>query len=137
MLDTNVLISTTLSEVGFSSQILRAARDKQVHLVVSAYILTEFSKVIRRSHITKKYKNQSEKADALIRFLNVRARFAFPQTIPAVLADDAKDDAILACAKAGKARYIVSGDKHLLLLREYEGIKILSPREFVEQVLNR
>jgi predicted nucleic acid-binding protein len=37
---------------------------------------------------------------------------------------------VLACALAGEAEYIVSGDPHLLDLREYQGIRILSPAAF-------
>jgi predicted nucleic acid-binding protein len=59
-----------------------------------------------------------------------------PKVIERVISDDPKDDAILACAVEGRANYIVSGDEHLLKLREHRGIKILTPREFVEQVLH-
>ena len=49
----------------------------------------------------------------------------------AVIAADPSDDMVLACAVAGKADYIVSGDPHLLDLGEYEGIRIVSPAVFV------
>lgn len=48
---------------------------------------------------------------------------------------DQDDDFVLACAIDGEADYIVSGDPHLLDLKKYKGVLILSPREFVEQVL--
>ncbi|MDL1895475.1 PIN domain-containing protein [Anaerolineae bacterium CFX7] len=76
-----------------------------------------------------------ESAEATIHFLNHRAVVVEPKTVDRVVPNDAKDDAILACAKAGKAHYIVSGDEQLLQLREYRGIKILTPREFVAQAL--
>ena len=46
--------------------------------------------------------------------------------------EDPKDNIILECALAAKAGYIVSGDKHLLKLKEYKGIKIMSAREFLD-----
>jgi predicted nucleic acid-binding protein len=41
----------------------------------------------------------------------------------------------LEAAVAGKASYIISGDKHLVKLSEYQGIRILKPRDFVERYL--
>ena len=43
-----------------------------------------------------------------------------------------KDDALVACAKEGEADYIVSGDQDLLVLSEYEGIQVITPRRFME-----
>lgn len=51
-----------------------------------------------------------------------------------IITDDPKDNMILECAVGGKADYIVSGDRHLLSLKEYKGIKILTAREFIELV---
>jgi predicted nucleic acid-binding protein len=45
-----------------------------------------------------------------------------------------KDDALVACAVEGDAGYIVSGDQDLLVLGEYEGIEVVTPRWFVEIV---
>lgn len=43
----------------------------------------------------------------------------------------AADNAILACAIDGGAEVIISGDKHLLSLEEFEGVKILPPASFL------
>lgn len=45
---------------------------------------------------------------------------------------DPKDNKIIECAVVGKADYVVSGDKHLLDIKEYDKIKIISPKEFLE-----
>ena len=51
------------------------------------------------------------------------------QAVPA----DPKDDMVVATAVAAKAEYLVTGDrKHLLSLGTYEGIQIVTPREFLE-----
>jgi predicted nucleic acid-binding protein len=50
-----------------------------------------------------------------------------------VVAGDPKDDPIIATAVVAKADYLVTGDRaHLLPIREYQGIRIVSPREFLE-----
>jgi predicted nucleic acid-binding protein len=47
--------------------------------------------------------------------------------------NDPKDDPIVATAVAGGADYLVTGDRrHLLVLREYEGIQMISPRDFLK-----
>lgn len=61
------------------------------------------------------------------------AEWCEPAALPAAVCRDADDDWVLATAVAGEAAAIVSGDTDLLLLAHYSGIKILSPRQFVEQ----
>lgn len=50
--------------------------------------------------------------------------------IERVIEHDPDDDTILACAVASRAQWIVSGDEHLLALKEYRGIPILTPKAF-------
>ena len=49
--------------------------------------------------------------------------------------DDPDDDKFIACALAGDAKVIASGDRHLLAVSGYRGIKVLRPREYVDQYL--
>ena len=51
-----------------------------------------------------------------------------------VVAEDPSDDMVLAAALEGNAPYIVSGARHLLSLGGYEGVAILSPAQFQDQV---
>jgi predicted nucleic acid-binding protein len=48
-----------------------------------------------------------------------------------VIREDPADNRILECAVAGKADLIVSGDRHLLKLKSYEGISIVRPIDFL------
>ena len=52
-----------------------------------------------------------------------------------VVKDDPDDDKIIECAIDGEAVVIVSGDRHLLKLKSYKGIRIINPREFWENYL--
>ena len=65
VLDTNVLISEVIAS-GYSASILDAARREEIKLVTSAHLLEEFSNVISRGHITRKYPKASEEAEALL-----------------------------------------------------------------------
>ena len=53
---------------------------------------------------------------------------------PTVIVDDPDDDRVLECAVAGGADYIVSGDRHLLKLGVYEGVAILTVRQFMDRI---
>ena len=50
---------------------------------------------------------------------------------PRIIKKDPEDDKFLRCALAGKAKWIISGDQHLLALRTYQKIQILSPADFL------
>ena len=54
--------------------------------------------------------------------------------VPRVIPEDRSDDAVLACAVAGKADLIVSGDHHLLNLSKHQGISILSVKSFFQEI---
>jgi putative PIN family toxin of toxin-antitoxin system len=136
VLDTNVLISGTIVRHGFPARILASAVDDRIRLVVSPYLLAEYIAVIQRPHIARKYAKLGERLDLIQRFIQANAISVSPSPIESVIRDDPKDDAILACAFAGKAQYIVSGDEHLLRLGQYRGIKIISPLDFVAKILH-
>jgi predicted nucleic acid-binding protein len=67
--------------------------------------------------------------------LTVQAEIVLAPTLPPVIHDDPSDDKFLEAAVAGNASYIISGDKHLLRLSEFQGIQILKPRDFAQRYL--
>jgi len=58
--------------------------------------------------------------------------FVEPEPLGERVCCDEDDDVVLATALAGKADVIVTGDEDLLVLKKFRGIKILSPRQFLE-----
>jgi len=134
VLDTNVLISGVIAS-GCSAQILDAARREEIKLIASSHLLEEFSNVISRPRIARKYPKATEDAEALMDFLRAFAEFVSGIPEDEQISSDRDDDFVLACAVDGKVDYIVSGDPHLLDLKTHKQISILSPREFAEQVL--
>ncbi len=130
VLDTNVLVSGVIA-LGYSAKILDAARRETIQLVTSNHLLEEFSEVISRRHIARKYPKAAENAEILLDFLR-----AFAILVPGIpgeeaISPDCDDDFVLACAIDGKADCIVPGDPHLLDLKSHRGIPILTPKEFV------
>jgi len=132
VLDTNVLISGVIAS-GYSAAILDAAQREEIKLVTSAHLLEEFSSVISRRHITRKYPKVAENAEALFDFLRAYAILTTGIPTPNAVSPDRDDDYVLACALDGNVDCIVSGDPHLLNLKTYENIPILTPKEFVER----
>lgn len=130
VLDTNVLISGVIAS-GYCASILDAAHHEEIKLVTSTHLLEEFSDVISRRHIARKYPKAAEEAEALLDFLRAFAILTpgIPETNP--VSRDRDDDFVLACAMDESADCIVSGDPHLLDLKTYNGIPILTPKEFV------
>ena len=129
VLDTNVLVSGVIAS-GASAQIVDAVRREEFKLVTSAHMLEEFGDVISRRRIARKYPKAAEKADDLLDFIR-----AFALVVPGIpgkaqISADRDDDYVLACALEGEAECIVSGDPHLLDLKSYQGIPILTPRDF-------
>ena len=53
---------------------------------------------------------------------------------PRIIKEDPEDDKFIRCALAASARYIISGDQHLLTLKDYQNIKILSPAKFINRL---
>jgi putative PIN family toxin of toxin-antitoxin system len=132
VLDTNVLISGMIAS-GYSASILDAVRREEIKLVTSAHLLEEFSEVVSRRRIVRKYPHVSENADAFLDFLRAFAILTpgIPEPNPA--SRDRDDDFVLACALDENVECVVSGDPHLLDMKAYKGIPILTPREFVER----
>jgi uncharacterized protein len=124
VIDTNVIVSAYLG--GVLEKIIVALRAGKFTLVVSNAIVDEYLKVLRRP----KFKIERDELDDFAALLLRKAEFVTPlETISAVQADSS-DDKFLEAALAGQARRIVSGDKHLLTLKTYRGIAVITAREF-------
>ena len=66
-----------------------------------------------------------------------KAKFVIPSEAIAAIESDPSDNKFLEAALAGKAKHIVSGDNHLLELKTYRGISILTAREFLDKLTKR
>jgi len=64
--------------------------------------------------------------------LSHRAYVVHPEVVLDAVPDDPDDNRVLECAVKGEAEFIVSGDKHLLRLGSYEGIVIVTVRQFLQ-----
>ena len=131
VIDTNVLVSGTfwLSD---SFQVLQLIDGAQILLVVSPPILTEYDELLHREEIMDKAAYSRERVESVEKLL-LKALLVEPKTLLQVIKADPDDDKFLEAAIAGNATYLISQDKkHLLSLKEFRGIKIISPEEFLK-----
>jgi len=138
VLDTNILVSGLFGiKNSPSSQILKAIRSQKIILVTSPPILKEVGEVINREKIVRLTKmNKNERKDFIDELIK-RSDVTKGRQLSQIIGRDARDDKFLACAYEAKADYIITGDDDLLTLKEFGGIKILSPRNFTDLVLNK
>ncbi|MBI5374230.1 MAG: putative toxin-antitoxin system toxin component, PIN family [Candidatus Schekmanbacteria bacterium] len=133
VLDTNVLISATLSPKGNPSQIIKAWREKKFRLIISYSLLEEIERVIFYPKV-RKYSDWSKEEinDFLKEIKQVSVIKESTRFFSEIIKDDPDDDKFIITAIEGKANYIVSGDQHLLKLKTYQGIKIITPANFLK-----
>ncbi len=132
VLDANVVVSGILSQKGFPGKILQAWHDERFHLLTSEAILAEISRVLRYPKIARRHQwSESDFKGFMEDFRHLTIPTPGQLTL-ALIESDPSDNRYLECAVEGEAGYIVSGDRHLLDLTEYQGIEILTPRAFFE-----
>lgn len=134
VLDTNVLVSGLVTESGLPRQILDAWFEDRYVLVTSLYLVEELAHVLSYPRIAKRLHLNENAVAAIMGGLLSKAEVTPGQLQLPGVTRDPKDDAVVACASEGKADYIVSGDQDLLVLGEYEGIRVVTPRQFVEMI---
>jgi len=131
--DTNILISATFWN-GDSNSIIEKAEKKEIELILSKEIIEEFAKVLDYDEIQDKIKNKNLEMKRTIEKIASIATIIEPTEKISLIKEDPDDNKILECAKAGKADFIITKDNHLLKLKEFDGIRIISPEEFMNRL---
>jgi|WetSurMetagenome_2_1015567.scaffolds.fasta_scaffold100394_3 uncharacterized protein len=126
VLDTNILVSAIISD-GKSRELLRKGIANQFCIITSDLILRELVNVLNRP----KFKTNEDEINRILRALIRSAEIVSVQSKLEVVKQDPKDNIIIETAYDGTADMIVSGDGHLLALKAFSGIKIMT----VENIL--
>ena len=135
VLDSTVLISAFLRPGGLSDELLTLAAQGEFELVLAAEIILEtWRKLLTSGRIRARYRYSDERAHRFCRGLLRIAELV--RELPPLrgLVRDPADDMILACAIKGQADSIVTRDKDLLSLANYQGIAIITPEYFRQQL---
>jgi len=127
--DTNVLISSLIRS-GKPRLLWNKVIKGEIELIISREILSEFNNVARRPKLRRYVSLKRLRRFNLV--LIRRAEIIEVRTHLPQITEDPDDNVIVETALDGRADYIVSGDKHLLILKEFRGIKIINVEEMLE-----
>ena len=129
VLDTNVLISAIAFE-GKPREVFRKALTGQMRLAISEDILGELEGVLSG----KKFKYSKEVIRSIRKLIEDLAEFVIPQKEVKRIKKDPDDNRILECSVEAEAHFIISGDNHLLELKQYKNIRIITPSEYLKEI---
>lgn len=127
VIDTNVLISA-IFWTGKPKQLLNHVRRQKITFVTSNQLLDELRQILVRQD--KPFHLQDNEADQVVEALTGCAEVVESHSQLTVCHDE-MDNRVIACAIDGKAEYIVTGDLHLLGLRSYQSVKIMTVSDFL------
>jgi putative PIN family toxin of toxin-antitoxin system len=126
VIDTNIYISAIFWN-GRPREIIDLGRDGKILIFTSVDIEIEIADKLRT-----KFKLAEEDVNLILLDFSAFTLPIRPDRKVSAVQDDPDDNKFIECAIESRADYIVSGDAHLLNLKEFEGIKILRASEFLE-----
>ena len=130
VIDTNVIVSAILFG-GIPGELISLWKSGHIQPLASKDIIDEYIKVLTYP----KFK-LSEKEINYILYNEILPYFEVATLKPgqAIIQKDPSDDKFIHCANAGRASVIISGDQHLINLKSYGKIKILTLSQFLEKL---
>jgi putative PIN family toxin of toxin-antitoxin system len=132
VLDANVYISAAIRPEGPPGQIIEGfLRKSAFELVVSPAIVDEVLRGLRYPKVTKYIRSEIE-PEAWFLGIVLLADLVAGDYVLSRVSEDPDDDKYLAAAVEGRAPRLVTGDPDLLSVREHAGVRIVTPRAFLE-----
>jgi uncharacterized protein len=126
-IDTNFLVSATQWDYSVSNKLLQNLIRNNAEIFASKEILDEFAEVLKRDFQYSK-EEVSDIFNKVLQFLTIIT----PIKKVDIVKEDADNNKIIECALEGNVEYILSYDNHLLKLKEFQGIKIITPEKFLK-----
>ena len=138
VLDANVVVSALLRPEGPPGRILdRVSRGAGVRAVVSPAILDEYRRSLAYPKVRRYLRLPTAEVSTWVDALALLADIVPGRRAVAVVAADPDDDKYLSAALEGRAPFVVSGDRHLLDVGAHEGVRIVTPRVFLDLLERR
>ncbi len=131
VLDTNVWVSALLWG-GKPAEIIKAAEQSKIYIVISEEIVNEISQVLNYSKLKQIYQIEGLNHEQLIEAVLKIVHFVKITKHVNIVLEHPADNKFIECALEAKANYIVSGDKHLLKVDSYKKIPIISVNNFLQ-----
>ena len=127
VLDTNVIIAAFTAR-GLANSVFELCLDN-CEIIISEHIINEVS-----DKLTGKLKVPPEIVNEIINFLKDSCTISEYALLEKNVCRDIKDDNILALASSSKSKYIITGDKDLLILNKFKKIHIVNPRQLWQKI---
>jgi putative PIN family toxin of toxin-antitoxin system len=131
VVDTNVLVSAFLWE-GTPGRLIELAGEKECRLFTSRILIDELAEVLQRKKLAKQVQATGFTAEQMLHNYQKLATTVTARRLAQQVSRDTDDDAVLACALAAQADLIVSGDDDLLVLKQFQGIRIVTAAQAVK-----
>ena len=136
VLDTNVVVSAIVWG-GVPFQLLQAAAAGTADLYTSPVLIDELRGVLARDHLASRLVRQRRSVDQAVEFYASLCQMVKPLDVPRIVPNDPDDDHVVAAAFAARAHLIVSGDKHLLNLKDSIAIPVLNAGDAVQFITSK
>lgn len=131
--DTNIVVSAFLWG-GNPSRVLDSAKGGSIILFTSPTLIEELVDVLSRKHLAKQLAAVGSSVAEIVDEYKALSELIDAPDIEPVIIRDPDDDAVIACAVASQSDVIVSGDKDLLDLGEYQDIRILKAADLLTEL---
>jgi len=131
--DTNVLVSSLIRR-GKPHELILRIDGVEVRLMSSSVLMGELTSVLAEERVAK-YVGRGD-IEQFLRYVGRRTTTVKIRSKFKVVKEDPRDDVVLNTAYSGKVDYIVSGDKHLIPIRDFKGIKIVTVGEMLDVLEN-
>jgi len=129
--DTNFLISATQWDNSVAHKLLMKLIKVDTEIFTTKDIIEEFIEILERD-----FKHTKEEANSTVEKILPLMKLIESKEKLDVIKNDPDDNKIIECAVASNSKYVITYDKkHLLVLKEYKGIKIITPEELIK-ILN-
>ncbi len=125
--DTNIFISSIFWELGNPHKVIKLALDGKIKIYTSIEILQELEKILKRD-----FNEPVNIVNEQIGLILEISEIVEPAEKLNIIKEDPEDNKILECAISSKADYIITGDKHLLDMKEFCGVKIVNAKQFLD-----
>ena len=131
VVDTNVVVSAILFG-GTPGALINLWKSGRIRPLITQEILTEYIRVLAYP----KFKLSEDEINYIIH-QEILPFFKVVKSVPgpSVIKEDPDDDKFIQCAEAGKAKIIISGDRHLLSFKSQYGIDIMTTNQFLHKYL--
>lgn len=132
VLDVNIIASAAVNEHGGPARVVDMALGADVTLAVSTHILVKLNEVFHRPYFLAHLSSTGR--ERILRALDKDTEPVEPDKSVHGITPDAEDDLVLGTAVAAKADFLVTGDKGLLAIGDYRGVRIVTAEEFLREL---